>query len=80
MTSRYLTMHTSTKNASFIPIIDISNANAQTGDDLVNAVTEWGFVYIRGIGVGFTKETIDRMFQLVRSRVWSECGTFFCFF
>ncbi len=50
-----------------IPVIDISNEDQQTGDELVDAVAKWGFVFIRGEGLGFTSRDIETAFQLVRS-------------
>lgn len=48
-----------------IPVIDILNANAQIGEQLINAVVRWGFVFIKGHGSGFTSDVIDNMFQIV---------------
>ncbi len=49
-----------------IPVMDLSHGTAQIGDLLVNAVSEWGFVFVRSVGSGFTPEVIDRTFELVR--------------
>lgn len=48
-----------------IPVINISNANAQTGDQLIEAVANCGFVYIKGEGSGFTSEVINQAFEMV---------------
>lgn len=48
-----------------IPVIDLSNAKSQTGEQIVNAVVEWGFVFIKAHGSGFTPQIIDNTFQLV---------------
>lgn len=60
-------MQLANEEAVRIPVIDISTANTQTGDELVNAVVQYGFVFVKSKGVGFTKQIIDEMFQLVRS-------------
>lgn len=49
-----------------IPIIDISRENAQTGDCLVEAAAHYGFVFIKGQGLGFTSQILDDAFDLVR--------------
>ena len=50
-----------------IPVIDISDAASEdTADQLVDAVARYGFVYIRGEGISFTKPIIDNAFELVR--------------
>ena len=48
-----------------LPIIDISQATPETGDQLVEAASKWGFLYIRNQGLGFDTEIIDRIFELV---------------
>ena len=53
-------------NVLHIPVIDLSNATEHTGDDLVKATSQWGFVFIRSIGSGFTPDTVNRTFDLVR--------------
>lgn len=52
-----------------IPVIDISNEDAQTGIELVNAVEKWGFVFVRGEGLGLKIQDIEGAFQLVGSRI-----------
>lgn len=54
-----------------IPVLDLSNDTAQIGDLLVDAVSKWGFVFIRSVGSGFTPEIIDRTFEMVRLELWS---------
>lgn len=49
----------------YIPVIDISNEDAQTGIELVDAVEKWGFVFVRGEGLGFKLQDIEGAFQLV---------------
>ena len=52
-----------------IPVIDISKASAAgTADQLVDAIAQYGFVFVRGKGIGFTRQIIDDAFALVRSR------------
>lgn len=53
----------------YIPVIDISNEDAQTGIDLVDAVEKWGFVFVRGEGLGFKLQDIEGIFQLVGSQI-----------
>ena len=48
-----------------LPIIDLSQATTETGDQLVEAASKWGFLYIRNRGLGFDTEIIDRIFELV---------------
>lgn len=51
-----------------IPVIDISDAASEdTADQLVDAVARYGFVYVRGEGIGFTKRVIDNAFELVKT-------------
>lgn len=58
-------MQLSNQEAIKIPVIDILNANTQTGEQLINAVVQWGFVFIKAHGSGFTSDIIDNMFQIV---------------
>lgn len=51
--------------ATTIPVIDISNAGTPTAEELINAVVQWGFVYIKAAGSGFTPELINETFQIV---------------
>jgi isopenicillin N synthase-like dioxygenase len=51
-----------------IPVIDISGPDAEEGtitDELVNAATVHGFVYIRNHGRDIPVEAIDKTFDLV---------------
>lgn len=48
-----------------IPVIDISEASeADTADQLVDAVARYGFVFIKGESIGFTKRVLDDTFAL----------------
>jgi isopenicillin N synthase-like dioxygenase len=58
-------MQASNQETIDIPVIDISNAQSQTGEQIVNAVVKWGFVFIKAHGSGFTPEIIDNIFQRV---------------
>lgn len=50
-----------------IPVIDISEASAaDTADQLVDAVARYGFIFVRGEGLGFTRQILDNAFALVR--------------
>ena len=48
-----------------IPIIDIHDPSDQTADELVGAIANSGFVFIRGPGTGFDAEVIANIFDLV---------------
>ena len=51
-----------------IPVIDISDADAEeTADQLVDAVARYGFAFVRGEGIGFTKPVLDNAFELVKA-------------
>lgn len=51
-----------------IPVIDISDAGAEdTAEQLVDAVARYGFVFVRGVGTGFTKSILDDAFELVKT-------------
>lgn len=54
---------------NYIPVIDISNEDARTGIELVDAVEKWGFVFVRGEGLGFKLQDIEGAFQLVGSQI-----------
>ena len=49
-----------------IPVIDLSHATAQTADKLIDAVSRYGFVFVKGEGLGFTSQILDDTFALVR--------------
>lgn len=52
-----------------IPVIDISEAStADKADQLVDAVARYGFVFVRGEGMGFTRQILDNAFALVRRK------------
>ena len=48
-----------------IPIIDVRNSSDETADELVAAIANSGFVFIRGPGTGFDAEVIANIFELV---------------
>lgn len=51
-----------------IPVINISDADTQdTAEQLVDAVARYGFVFVRGVGTGFTKSILDNVFELVKT-------------
>lgn len=58
-------MQLSSHEAVNIPVIDISNAHTQIGEQLIDAVVQWGFVFIKAHGSGFSSDIIDNMFQIV---------------
>lgn len=49
-----------------IPVIDLSHATASTADKLIDAVSRYGFVFVKGEGLGFTSRILDDTFALVR--------------
>lgn len=51
--------------AEHIPVIDISRADQETGDQLVEAVHRWGFAFVKGSNTGFSAPLIDDIFELV---------------
>lgn len=52
-----------------IPVIDISEVSAaDAADQLVDAVARYGFVFVRGEGIGFTRQILDNAFALVISK------------
>ena len=55
-----------------IPVINISEASEadaiDTADRLVDAITRYGFVFVKGEGIGFTRPILDNVFALVRSK------------
>ena len=55
-----------------IPVIDISEAieadAVDTAERLVDAITRYGFVFVKGEGLGFTRSILDNVFALVRSK------------
>ena len=58
------------QEATGIPVINISNANARTAEQLIEAVVKWGFVYIEAHGSGFTPDVIENMFQIVSKKAF----------
>lgn len=47
-----------------LPVIDVSELDSRTGDQILEAASKWGFLYIRNHG--FTAEVLERTFDLVR--------------
>ena len=52
-----------------IPIVDIprSGGDEETGAALVEACEQYGFVFVRGEGLGFSTDSLDCTFELVRA-------------
>ena len=50
-----------------IPVINISDPTAALGDALIDAASNYGFIYIESKGSGFTEEDVNRAFEMVRS-------------
>lgn len=55
----------STVQSLHVPIVDISPSNAQAAEQLVEAATDYGFVFINGQDLGFNSQILDDVFQLV---------------
>ncbi|SLM38309.1 Oxoglutarate/iron-dependent dioxygenase [Lasallia pustulata] len=70
------TARTNGNNAflSHIPIIDISESDKDIPAKLVDAAATYGFVYIRSVGLDFTREIIDHIFALSRKLFQSPPG------
>ena len=49
-----------------IPVIDLSHPTPHTADKLIDAVSRYGFVFVKGEGLGFTSQILDDTFALVR--------------
>lgn len=48
-----------------LPIIDVSSLNERTARELVDAVSNHGFVYIKNVNTGLSGAPLDSMFSLV---------------
>ncbi|MCJ1431305.1 hypothetical protein MMC27_000656 [Xylographa pallens] len=49
-----------------IPVIDISSSNEQIGHELLDAVVQYGFVFIKSSGLGLDAETVNHVFDINR--------------
>ena len=49
-----------------IPVIDISTGDARIADQLLDAVGQYGFAFVRGDGLGFTSQILNDAFAMVR--------------
>ena len=48
-----------------IPLIDLSGDEEHVGNELLEAVMKWGFVFIHGEALGFSPLAIEDTFDLV---------------
>jgi len=48
-----------------IPVIDIADPTLKTGEELVDAATRYGFVFVRNQGSDISPPEIDRIFETV---------------
>jgi len=55
--------------ALHIPVIDILPGSAEIASHLVDAAARYGFVFVKGEGLGFSSQSIDDAFSLVRPTV-----------
>lgn len=53
-----------------LSVIDVSKIDAQTGDQVLEAASKLGFLYVRNHG--FTAEDLERTFDLVRVDILAE--------
>ena len=51
---------------TLIPVIDISRIDEGTGELAVEAAAKYGFLFVQGDNLGFSKEMIDYAFSIVR--------------
>lgn len=58
---------TNNHNAISIPVIDVSQITEETGHDLVEAVIQHGFVFIKSSGLGLDAARIEQAFEIVSS-------------
>jgi isopenicillin N synthase-like dioxygenase len=61
----------STENAG-IPVIDISNPSSDVAQQVLNAASTHGFLFIKNDGITIPPQDIDAMFQLVYKPVTSQ--------
>ena len=52
---------------SSIPVIDISNPSETVAQQVLDAASKHGFLYIKNDGVTIPPQDIDDMFELVRN-------------
>ena len=50
---------------SLIPVINISQVDERTGGLAVAAAAQYGFLFVNGDNLGFSKEIIDHAFSIV---------------
>ena len=50
-----------------IPVIDISSPSLDVAEDILEAASTYGFVFVKNHEVGIPPEDIQRMFDLVYS-------------
>lgn len=50
-----------------LSVIDVSKIDSRTGDQILEAASKWGFLYVRNHG--FTAEGLERIFDLVRAYI-----------
>ena len=54
------------KNATaHLPLIDLAEDPSQSSRQLLEAASEWGFVYIKSTGLCISPQDVDRAFELV---------------
>ena len=56
---------------SQIPLIDLSGDEEHVGNELLEAVMNWGFVFIHGEALGFSSQVIEDTFDLVTTEAHS---------
>lgn len=56
-------MRPASNHAEKLSVVDVSKIDSKTGDQLLEAASKWGFLYVRNHG--FTAEGLERTFDLV---------------
>lgn len=62
--------HSETENTD-IPVIDVSNPNAEVARQILDAASTHGFLFIKNDGLTIPPQDIDDMFRLVSARICS---------
>jgi isopenicillin N synthase-like dioxygenase len=60
-------MSHSEEHQNLIPVIDISDPSEEVAQQVLDAASTHGFLYIKNDGVTISPHDIDDMFKLVRS-------------
>src|SRR5204862_6514205 len=61
--------HTVSKVPIQLPVIDISKVTPASGRAMIDAATEYGFLYVDSESTDFSTEDVEKAFQLVGSHL-----------